>query len=195
MHDVIQQGVQALATQNTVTREVAVLCATVVIALLAAAWLVVAVRHRRTLTLTPMARIAALAVLALLLAKVSTHVISDPRPYLVDHVAPLTPLTRDNGFPSDHTLLAAVLAASLWWIDRRLIVPFAVGVVLVMLGRLGVGAHHTIDVLGSVAITLVAAFIVRALPVPARWNAPLLPALRRASVAAVRPIVRRDPSA
>jgi len=195
VHDVIQQGVQALATQNTVTREVAVLCATVVIALLAAAWLVVAVRHRRTLTLTPMARIAALAVLALLLAKVSTHVISDPRPYLVDHVAPLTPLTRDNGFPSDHTLLAAVLAASLWWIDRRLIVPFAVGVVLVMLGRLGVGAHHTIDVLGSVAITLVAAFIVRALPVPARWNAPLLPALRRASVAAVRPIVRRDPSA
>jgi len=195
VHDVIQQGVQALATQNTVTREVAVLCATVVIVLLAAVWLVVALRHRRTLTLATAARIVALAVLALLLAKVFTHVVSDPRPYLVDHVAPLTPLSRDNGFPSDHTLLAAVLAASLWWIDRRLIVPFAVGAVLVMLGRLGVGAHHTIDVLGSVAITLVAALIVRALPVPAPWSAPLLPALRRASDAAVRPIVRRDPSA
>jgi len=195
VHDVIQQGVQALATQNTVTREMAVLCASVVIVLLAAAWLVVALRHRRTLTLAATARIVALAVLALLLAKVSSHVINDPRPYLVDHVAPLTPLSRDNGFPSDHTLLAAVLAASLWWIDRRLIVAFAVGVVLVMLGRLGVGAHHTIDVLGSVAITLVAAFIVRALPVPAPWDRPLLPALRRASMAAVRPIVRRDPSA
>ncbi len=194
MHDVIQQGVQALATQNTVTREVAVLCATVVIVLLAAAWLVVALRHRRTLTLATTSH-AALAVLALLLAKVSTHVISDPRPYLIDHVAPLTPLSRDNGFPSDHTLLAAVLAASLWWIDRRLIVAFAVGAVLVMLGRLGVGAHHTLDVLGSVAITLVAALIVRALPLPTRWSAPLLPALRLVSDAAVRPIVRRDPSA
>jgi len=194
VHDVIQQGVQALATQNTVTREVAVLCATVVIVLLAAAWLVVALRHRRTLTLATTSH-AALAVLALLLAKVSTHVISDPRPYLIDHVAPLTPLSRDNGFPSDHTLLAAVLAASLWWIDRRLIVAFAVGAVLVMLGRLGVGAHHTLDVLGSVAITLVAALIVRALPLPTRWSAPLLPALRLVSDAAVRPIVRRDPSA
>ncbi len=195
MHDVIQQGVQALSTQNTVTREVAVLCATVVIVLLAAAWLVVALRRRCTLTLATAARIMALAELALLLAKVSTHVISDPRPYLVDHVAPLTPLSRDNGFPSDHTLLAAVLAASLWWIDRRLIVAFAVGAVLVMLGRLGVGAHHTLDVLGSVAITLMAAFIVHALPLPARWNTPLLPALRQATDAVVRPVVRRDPSA
>jgi membrane-associated phospholipid phosphatase len=195
MHDMIQQGMEALAAHNAVTRAVAVLCATVVIVLLAVAWLIVAVRHRRTLMVAEGARIAALAALALLLAKVLTHVVSDPRPYLVDHVAALTPLSHDNGFPSDHTLLAAVLAASLWWIERRLIPPFVVGVALVMLGRLGVGAHHTIDVLGSVAITLVAALVARAAPVPVRWDRPLLPALRRASAAVVRPIVQRDPSA
>lgn len=193
MHDVIQQGVQALAAQNGVTRWLAVLCATGVIVLLAAAWLGAALHGRRALTVATAARIVALAVLALLLAKVLTHVVSDPRPYLVDHVPALTPLSRDNGFPSDHTLLAAVLTASLWWIDRRLVLPFAIGAVLVMLGRLGVGAHHTIDVLGSVAITLAAALVARALPLPARWSAPLLPSLRQAADAVVRPIVRRDP--
>jgi len=66
-----------------------------------------------------------------------------PRPYLVTHTRPLIPTSHDNGFPSDHTLLAAALTASLWWIDRRWLGAFALGTLLVLVGRLGVGAHHT----------------------------------------------------
>ena len=46
--------------------------------------------------------------------------------------------------------LAAALTAGLWWLGRRFMVPFAAGTLLIMLGRLGVGAHHTLDVAGSV---------------------------------------------
>jgi len=72
----------------------------------------------------------------------------------------------------------AWLTASLWWIDRRWAPAFVAGVVLVMIGRLGVGAHHTLDVLGSVAIVIVAALVARAIPLPARWSAPLFPTRR-----------------
>ncbi len=93
----------------------------------------------------------------------------------MEHVRPLIPVARDNGFPSDHTLLAAFLTAALWWIDRRALAAFAVGTLLVMVGRLGVGAHHTLDVLGAVGIVAAAALVVAALPLPVAWNRPLLP--------------------
>jgi len=64
-------------------------------------------------------------------------------------------------------------------------------VVLVMIGRLGVGAHHTLDVLGSVAIVAVAARVARAIPLPARWAAPLFPA-RRALDGTKRRATRHD---
>jgi undecaprenyl-diphosphatase len=107
---------------------------------------------------------------AYVVTKLLTHVIVDPRPYLVAHVCPLFPVAHDNGFPSDHTLLAAVLPVSLWWIDRHLMLPLALGTLLVMMGRLGIAAHHTIDVLGSMTIAVAAALVVGALPLPAAWQ-------------------------
>jgi membrane-associated phospholipid phosphatase len=71
-------------------------------------------------------------------------------------------------------LLVSALWASLWWIDRRWLGAFVVGVVLVGLGRLGVGAHHTLDVVGSLAIAAGAALVVALLPLPAAWQRPIL---------------------
>jgi membrane-associated phospholipid phosphatase len=74
------------------------------------------------------------------------------------------------------------------WIDRRLMLPFALGTLLVMMGRLGIGAHHTIDVLGSVAIAAGVALILAVAPLPLGWDAPLLPArLRRRAPLLSRP--------
>jgi membrane-associated phospholipid phosphatase len=176
MPDVIQQRVQALAYQNALTREGAIVCAVVVVYLLGLAWLVVVAWQRTTLTAAAAARIVALGVMAYLVTKVLAHVTIDPRPYIVTHTRPLIPVARDNGFPSDHVLLAAVLTASLWWIDRCWLGAFAAGTTLVLLGRLGIGAHHTIDVLGSVAIAAVVALILAVAPLPPAWNAPVLPA-------------------
>ena len=195
MQDAIEQAVYALASHNIVAREVVILCAAVVVYLLVLAWLAVVARQQARLTLATTGHVVVLGVLAYLLAKVLGHLIADPRPYLVDHVRPLSAVAHDNGFPSDHTLLAAVLTASLWWIDRRLLPVFAVGTVLVLLGRLGIAAHHTIDVLGSVTIATVAALVSLRVRLPAAWNRPLRPALRHASDAIVRPIVRRGPPA
>jgi membrane-associated phospholipid phosphatase len=117
--------------------------------------------------------IVVLGVVAYLLSKVlmssSTSVPTS------SHRHPLIAVARDNGFPCDHVLLGAYLAASLGWIDRRVLPASAVGMLLVLLGRLGVGAHHTIDVLGSVGSVAVAALVTLALPLPATCHRPLLP--------------------
>lgn len=170
MPDAIQQGVQTLAAQNALTRDIAIFCAAALVYLLSVAWVLVVVRCRTTLTVATVARLIILGLLAYVLSTALSHVIIDPRPYIVAHTRPLIPVARDNGFPSDHVLLAA----SLWWIERRLLLAFAVGTPLVLLGRLGIGAHHTLDVLGSVALVAVAALVTRALPLPATLHRPLL---------------------
>lgn len=175
MHDVMQQGLESLASQNMVTRDVAILCATALLYLLAVAWIVLLAWRRARLSVAVIARIAVLALLAYVVSVILTGVIADPRPYIVTHTQPLTPVGHDNGFPSDHTLLAAALTASLWWFARRAIPLFAIGTLLVALGRLGIGAHHTLDVVGSIVIAVIAALIAGALPLPAPWSRPLLP--------------------
>ncbi len=181
MQDTVQQGLQTLASQNIVARDVIIVCAAAIVYVMAAAWLVIVARRRTWLTVRTVVRLVTLGVLAYAASKVLTGMVADPRPYLVEHVRPLIPVARDNGFPSDHTLLAAFLTATLWWLDRRALAAFAVGTLLVMAGRLGVGAHHTIDVLGAVGIVVVAALIVAALPLPAAWDRPLLPPRWRVS--------------
>ncbi len=145
MHDAIQQAAQAVATGSPIGRGLIIFCGAALVYLLGLVWLLVAVRRRATLTLATLARVAALAALAFLAAKALNHIIDDPRPFIVAHTQPLIPVEREaNGFPSDHGLLAALLTLSLWWIDRRVIGAFALGMALVMLGRLGIGAHQVL---------------------------------------------------
>ena len=173
MNDALQPALYALAASDAPVRAIAIFCAGGLLYAMVALWvLLVASAHAR-LSLTVVARTAVLLVVSLALAKALNHVILDPRPYLVDHVAPLMTVSHDNGFPSDHVLLAAALTATLWWFARRWIALFAIGTLLVLLGRLGVGAHHLLDVAGSIGIVVVVALVLSALPVPPAWNAPL----------------------
>src|SRR5438309_3565879 len=50
------------------------------------------------------------AVLSIIAAEIARHIFYNPRPFLSDGVKPLFSASRDNGFPSDHTLAAATLA-------------------------------------------------------------------------------------
>lgn len=178
MRDGFQQALHELALSNIVTRDLVILCASVLVYLMGIAWLVAVIRRRAMLTAIIAGRIVVLGVLAFVLAKVLGHVIVDPRPYLLAHTQPLISTAHDNGFPSDHTLLAAFLTASLWWIDRRVVPAFAAAALLVALGRLGIDAHHTLDVVGSMAITIVAALVACAVPLPRTWQRPLFPTPR-----------------
>lgn len=175
MRDAIQGALQSLGYGSAAGRAVAVFCADWLVFLLAAAWVVVAARRRGAFSGDVVARLVVLALAAYAASKVLGGLIVDPRPYVVEHLRPPVPIARDNGFPSDHTLLAALLAAGLYWVDRRLIGLFAAGVALVMAGRLAIAAHHTLDVAGSVLIVLAALLLAAALPLPAAWRRPLLP--------------------
>lgn len=174
MQDILQPALEAAARQSGPFGSAAIFFASAGPFLLAALWLAAILWRPKAVTLALLARILLLLVLAYGLSKVGTHLVSDPRPFIVDGVPPLITVSQDNGFPSDHVLLAASLTATLWWIDRRLLSAFALATLLVMLGRLAVGAHHTLDVVGSVLIVLLAAAVAARLPVPPRWRRPLL---------------------
>ena len=178
MQDVIQQTLEAAAINSALVRGTAAFFASSGVFVLGALWLFVLVRHRAVLTLQVLVRIALLLPLAYGVANVSGPLISDPRPYLVEGVQPLIPTSADNGFPSDHVLLAGALAACLWWVQARAVAPFALGALAVMVGRLAVGAHHTFDVLGSSVIVVLVTVVVKLLPLPARWRKPLFAVAR-----------------
>jgi membrane-associated phospholipid phosphatase len=74
---------------------------------------------------------------------------NDPRPF-VGHFKPLIAHVADNGFPSDHALLAAFLVVCVLLARAWLAVPPVVALaVLVDWARAGAGIHHPIDVIGS----------------------------------------------
>lgn len=94
------------------------------------------------------------------LAFVAGHLYYNPRPFVVENVAPLVAHAADNGFPSEHTLLVAAIAA--------IVTPFApllgaflwLLALLVGLGRVLALVHHPIDIIASLLIAIFSAFVV-----------------------------------
>jgi membrane-associated phospholipid phosphatase len=174
MTDPFQQALHTAAVGNRTLAALAVFCANVLLFALVAGLAAVGLRHRHRLTWGLAARVAVSAAVAVLLTLLLGPAVLDPRPYLAEHYAPLAHVAGDNGFPSDHTLVAALLACWVWWLDRRLLPLFLAGLIAVMAGRLAIGAHHSLDVLGSVAFALIGFAVASWLPLPAGWNSRLL---------------------
>ncbi|GAC1469266.1 MAG: undecaprenyl-diphosphatase [Chloroflexota bacterium] len=116
------------------------------------------------------------AIVAYVLAQAGAAAYTDPRPFATDHVRPLIAHARDNGFPSDHALLAAIVVAAVlvlrpWWA-----IPFAVLAFLIDWARVGAGIHHVIDVVGSSIFVGIGTLVGLALaPVITRHLVPRLP--------------------
>ncbi len=97
--------------------------------------------------------------LAFVIARISSFFIYTSRPFVVENVKPLIDHAPNNGFPSDHTLLAMTISAVFLIYERRL------GILLTALG-LAVGAarvlarvHWPIDIMGSTIIAFSAVII------------------------------------
>lgn len=107
--------------------------------------------------------------LAFALSRIAGSLYYNPRPFTVSGVEPLIPHVPDNGFPSDHTLLFATLAAIAWYYDKR----FSVLLWILALGvgafRIYAGVHHPIDIAGSIAIALIAVWAAYAI-IHKLWN-------------------------
>ena len=99
-------------------------------------------------------------VLALVFARIGGYLYYDPRPFVVGHFTPLVAHAVDNGFPSDHVLLASAVAAVCMYFNRKLGLLLWGIVALIAFARVYVGVHHTVDVLGSMLFSLIAAAVV-----------------------------------
>jgi len=105
-----------------------------------------------------------LLILSYALALAGGAAYNDPRPFTTSHVAPLISHAPDNGFPSDHALLAAALVALVAMVDIVWAIPLAVLAVLVDWARVGAGLHHVADVAGSSIFVAVAALVALLVP-------------------------------
>lgn len=81
---------------------------------------------------------------------------TDPRPFVIGHFAPLIQHVADNGFPSDHTLLAASLAmVGMYWNKWLGVILWTIAI-LIGIARVYVGLHHQIDIAMSMIIAVAA---------------------------------------
>lgn len=175
--DSLQALLHAQAAHHALLGRLAVFCATTLLYLLVAALAALGLTRRPQLTWGLAARVTLSLAVAAGLTLLLGGLVPDPRPYLTGHYRPLTHVAADNGFPSDHALIAALLTGWAGWLARRAAPLFALGLLLVMLGRLAIGAHHSLDVLGSVVFAGTGLAAAARLRLPAGWQTrPLLPA-------------------
>jgi undecaprenyl-diphosphatase len=95
------------------------------------------------------------------LLKIGSAVYYDPRPFVTGHIAPLFPHPADNGFPSDHTLLAMVLAMCVLSYSRKWGVALVALAVAIGAARVAAHVHHWADIFGAMAFAVIAVFISR----------------------------------
>jgi undecaprenyl-diphosphatase len=99
------------------------------------------------------------ALLAFLLAHATGTIYYNPRPFVVEHVKPLFPYSADNGFPSEHTLFATVIAGTIFFFRRNLGIFLGILGILIGAARVIAGVHHPIDIVGGIAVAIFAIFI------------------------------------
>ena len=100
------------------------------------------------------------ALLSYILAKLLGNIIKSPRPLFSEHIQPLIPTANDNGFPSDHTLLAMTIALFVFAYNKKIGIFLLVLALIVGITRIATHSHHIIDVMGSILICVVSTMTV-----------------------------------
>ncbi len=96
--------------------------------------------------------------IALTLDKVLNVIVYSPRPFVVENISPLIPHIADNGFPSEHTLLAMMIAGIVFVYHKKMGI-FLLGLAIAVgLGSVFAKVHHSIDILGSIGIATASIF-------------------------------------
>jgi len=99
-------------------------------------------------------------VLLFVLIKIAAYLHTDPRPFVQNPALhPLIQHSADNGFPSDHSAVAGLLATLIALQHRLYGVVLAVAAVLVAAARVAAHVHHVQDVLAGLALGVAAAWI------------------------------------
>jgi undecaprenyl-diphosphatase len=83
----------------------------------------------------------------------------DPRPFVVDGTSPLFPHSPDNGFPSDHTVAATLVAGVVMGFRLRTGLALLLASILLGAARVAAQVHHVPDIVAGVLIGLTAAAV------------------------------------
>ncbi|MDB5185904.1 MAG: YwoA [Candidatus Saccharibacteria bacterium] len=100
------------------------------------------------------------APLSFIATRVASKLYFDPRPFVAEHTTPLISHSADNGFPSDHTALCALIAWIVFTQNRKLGLVLLALTIIVGAGRVAARVHSPTDILGSITITAVVVFAV-----------------------------------
>lgn len=112
-------------------------------------------------------------VLVVVLIKLAAAVHTDPRPFVLDpSLKPLFAHGADNGFPSDHTAVAATVALLVMMYRRWIGVGLLAASLLLGAARMAANVHHGQDIAAAVLIALVAVGLTHVIW---RWAQPRLP--------------------
>jgi membrane-associated phospholipid phosphatase len=87
---------------------------------------------------------------------VAAHLHTDPRPFVSDGTPALFAHPADNGFPSDHSAAAGLLATVVARHRRVVGALVAVGAVVVAWARVAAHVHHAQDVVAGLGIGVLA---------------------------------------
>jgi undecaprenyl-diphosphatase len=99
-------------------------------------------------------------VLTLAFIYIGSNLHSDPRPFVQNPLLkPMFPHPKDNGFPSDHSAAAGLLAALVLWRSRAWGALFGVAALLVAAARVLSHVHHVQDVVAGLAFGVIASMI------------------------------------
>lgn len=93
-----------------------------------------------------------------LAAKIARHFYYNQRPF-VGNFTPLIPHKDDNGFPSDHTLLLAVIASVIYPFNKKVSILLWVIAFVVGFSRVFAGVHHLVDIFGSIVIVIMVSIL------------------------------------
>lgn len=98
-------------------------------------------------------------ILSIIISRISSLFIYNPRPFVINHLTPLIPHVPDNGFPSDHTLLSMWVAVVVFSFNKKLGILLMLISITVGVARVLALVHHPIDIIGSIVIVIVSFLI------------------------------------
>ena len=107
-------------------------------------------------------------ILALILSTIASHLYYDTRPFVTEHAVPIIAHAADNGFPSDHTLLTALIGFTILMHSRVVGSVLLSVALLVGVARVAARIHHPIDIVASFVIAALSVAIVQV--VSRRWS-------------------------
>ena len=85
--------------------------------------------------------------------------INEPRPFMTYAIKPLINHAADDSFPSDHTIIMTIIAASYSYYRSKYSTFFIIFLFLTGIARVYVGVHYPLDIVGGIILGIIAVWI------------------------------------